>query len=66
MVIINNNNTICIIIKGDAENYLNALHALCRLIATQDPDMRDNDTTYYAACLLEDMLPDQSQKIEIN
>ena len=56
---------ITISIKGDTEDYWNYIRTLTRLIATQDNELRDKDTVYFATTLLEDMLPEPGQKVII-
>jgi hypothetical protein len=51
--------------NGDQEDYFCMLRCISRLMATTDEQLIDKETIYYAASLLENMMPDPSQVIQI-
>ncbi|MEN6422289.1 MAG: hypothetical protein ABFD76_10115 [Smithella sp.] len=51
--------------SGDEEDYFSMLRCISRLMATTDEQLIDKETIYYAASLLENMMPDFSQHIQI-
>ena len=57
--------TFTIIFRGNTEDYMSYLRALARLIAIHKPDLSCPDDIYYAASLLDALLPEENQHVKI-
>lgn len=51
--------------SGTAEDYLDKLRAVMRLLAISNPELLDHDTKYHAATLIDEMLPQPEQGVTI-
>ena len=66
MVTIDKQNQACrFTLSGDEHQYFGTLRALARLIACQDKQTLEKETIYYAATLIEEMLPDPEQTVSM-
>ena len=54
-----------ITVHGDEREYFNTVKALSRLIACQEKECLDKQTIYYAAHLLEEMMPAEEQDVQV-
>jgi len=57
--------TFQITVSGDEREYFRFMKALSHLLATQDANCLSKETQYYAATLLEEMLPADGQHVTL-